>query len=82
MNYKNLLTNLLTKRNIIIAVVLILAIAIPVSVKLVQQQQQLKSKAVGNANVNFIGATPCASPSTICTSSPTIQLQLTSPFGQ
>lgn len=59
-----------------------MVVAIPVAVKLSQQKTQIKSQAAGEGEVSFTG--PNVKQDTngnFTTSSPDVQLKLTSPFG-
>lgn len=83
-------STLLTKRNIIfVLLLLILVVSIPLAVRLAQQQTQLRSKAAGEASIVFkdpagksgvVKEDPAGSGNFI-TTEPSIQIQVTSPFG-
>ena len=73
---------LLTKKNILAAIVVVLLLlAIPITVNLVQQQQKIKSKAASDPVV-FTG--PNVSKDNngqYVTTDPTVQIELRSPIG-
>lgn len=76
--------NLFSKKNIISYLIMaILIVAIPVAVKLVQTQQLLKSRAAGGGEITVLedDKTKCPTQDSCTTSSTTVQLKLTSPFG-
>ena len=71
------------KRNIIIfAVLVLLVVALPVGILLVQQQQRTTTQAA-EAQIRFTGSNVnCESNGANCTTtSPTVEVELTSPYG-
>lgn len=61
---------------------LILVIAIPIAVMLAQRQQQFKSKAASEPDISFLGTdVKVGSDGIPTTTSPTVTIKVTSPFG-
>ena len=74
--------NIFSKKNIISLLLLaILIVAIPLGVKLAQQQQILKSKAADAPRIQFSGTGVDCSKPDCTTTSPTVDLELTSSLG-
>lgn len=72
---------LLSKKNLISLLLLaILIVGIPLGVRLAQRQQQLKSRAVVDP-IKFSGTGVDCSKTECVTTSPTINIELTSPLG-
>lgn len=72
---------LLSKKNLISLLLLaILILAIPLGVRLARQQQILKSRAVADP-IKFTGSGVDCSKQECVTTSPTINIELTSPLG-
>lgn len=82
--YQSSGVTLFSKKNIITFLLIgILLAAIPVAVRLAQQQQQLKSRAGGGPDVTFVtnDKVKVDSGGNFTTTTPDIQVQVTSPFG-
>lgn len=75
--------SLFSKRNIIgILLIAIMLLAIPVAVRLAQEQQQLRSQAAGEGDIIFTGTSVKQdSTGNFTTTSPDVQIKVTSPFG-
>lgn len=72
---------LLSKKNLISLLLLaILIVGIPLGVNLAKQQQQLKSQAAGDP-IKFSGPGVDCSKTECTTTSPAINIELTSPLG-
>lgn len=73
--------DLLSKKNIISLLLLaILIVGIPLGVRLAQNRQQLKSRAAADP-IKFSGPGVDCSKQECITTSPTINIELTSPLG-